>query len=217
MGGGGGGGWLVCTRNSAKLPAMPGMVVHGITYAHARPHTHTYIYVCAWKRGRVELKRTGEGDAGYIRLQTALVQRIFRRGAGPGRILRVASFLSRLPPSLHLGGAKALLLCSGDRVVPRGTSLVELRAREILLSVPRSIYPRQQQPAESSAERWKPGLCTCSTTESVASPFEKRPSAAGTRCLRSFQRRGRDESNVLRELWIRASPQGREKRVGLVP
>lgn len=146
---------------------MPGMVVHGITYAHTRAHTHTYIYIYvrAWKRGRVELKRMGEGDAGYIRLQTALVQRIFRRGAGPGRILRVASFLSR--PLSTLAGQK-LLLCSGDRVVPHGTSLWNYE-REILLSVPCS-YPRQQ-PAESSAERWKPGLCTCSTTESVALPL----------------------------------------------
>lgn len=87
---------------------------------HVRTHTRIYVYVRAWKRGRVELKRMGEGDAGYIRLQTALVQRIFRRGAGPGRILRVASFLSR--PLSTLAGQK-LLLCSGDRVVPHGTSL----------------------------------------------------------------------------------------------
>lgn len=73
------------------------------------------------------------------------------------------------PPLLStLAGQKLLLLCSGDRVVPHGTSLWNYE-REILLSVPCS-YPRQQ-PAESSAERWKPGLCTCSTTESVALPL----------------------------------------------
>lgn len=56
-----------------EVAAMPGMA--------RRRRTRT---------GGKGTSRGWGGDAGYIRLQTALVQRIFRRGVGPGRILRVA-------------------------------------------------------------------------------------------------------------------------------
>lgn len=122
--------------------------------ARAHTHTHTHVYIRAWGESRVkEDERGGGGMQVMYGCRQPWSRGYFAEGLG-SRSNPEGCLVLKLPSTL--AGQKPSLLCSGDGLFHAGNKPVELRTRDPL-SVPCS-YPRQ--PAESSAERWKPPLAS---------------------------------------------------------
>lgn len=140
--------------------------------ARAHTRTHTYIYALG---ERVELKRMREEGEG-CRLCTVAdslgPEDISQRGWGPGRILRVASFLSSPPP---WRGKSLLSFARATACSTPGTSLWNYE-REIL-SLFRAVIPgsRRSLRLKGGSLLWPLYVFN---DRICRSPFEKRPSAA---------------------------------------
>lgn len=131
---------------------------------HARNGWATYVRTPIQGRGGGE----GDRDAGYIWLQTALVQRIFRRE------VQVESWrLLGLNPS----ESRSLLPRGGRR------QKLLLYSRNKPATRTRSILPVPSYPGSVSSVKGRSSLCTCSTTECVALLW-RLAHAVETWCLR---------------------------------